>query len=264
MLELHFFFSESWSMLLLFILILVFLTSAEIAQMERIYECRYCNSLSFKDIRSLAYHLRVRHFVAEEVNMKGVLPHSDMLLCKVCNIYLDPGVKFMESSHQFTSYHLRNMGLSSAQSIAEPPVIQQKITETRTEFDDDDESFDGGGDGGDHLEDSANSERDALLNHDEDVPLTAKNLPDRLSTCTDWMHDRDEHFDTTGYEDVVGWVWNCPFDNDRFPFAESEGGMAQAALDPENYARYRAVHVIVERDLVADTESEVFSFFFVD
>jgi hypothetical protein len=76
------------------------------------------------------------------------------------------------------------------------------------------------------------------------------------------MLDRDEHFDATGYEDVVGWVWNCPFDNDRFPFAESEGGMAQAALDPENYARYRAVHVIVERDLVADTESEVFSFFF--
>jgi hypothetical protein len=206
----------------------------------------------------------VRHFVAEEVNVKGVLPNSDMLLCKVCNIYLDPGVKFMESSHQFTSYHLRNVGLSSAQSIAEPPVIQQQITEILAERDDDDVSFGGGGDGGDHLEDNETSERDALLHRDDLELLTGKHSPERPSTSTDWMLDRDEHFDATGYEDVVGWVWNCPFDNDRFPFAENEGGMAQAALDPENYARYRAVHVIVERDLVADTESEVCSFFFVD
>ena len=258
MLELQLFIiSESWSMLLLVILILIFDTVADINQMSSMYDCRYCNSFSFKDNRALASHLRVRHSVAEEVNVKGVVPTTDMLLCKVCNIYLDPGVKFMESSHQFTSYHLRNMGVSSTQSIAEPPVIQQRITEILAERDDDDDSFDGGGDGGDHLEDVGISERDALLHSAEDESLTAKHLPDRPSSSTDWMLDREEHLDDTGYEDVVGWVWNCPFDNDRFPYAESEGGMAEAALDPENYARYRAVHVFVERDSVADIETEV-------
>ena len=251
--------SESWSMLLLVILILIFDTVADINQMSSMYDCRYCNSFSFKDNKALASHLRLRHFVAEEVNVKGVVPNTNMLLllCKVCNIYLDPGVMFMESSHQFTSYHLRNMGVSSTQSIAEPPVIQQRITEILAERDDDDDSFDGGGDGGDHLEDIGISERDALLHSAEDESLTAKHLPDRPSSSTDWMLDREEHLDDTGYEDVVGWVWNCPFDNDRFPYAESEGGMAEAALDPENYARYRAVHVFVERDSVADIETEV-------
>jgi hypothetical protein len=249
--------SESWSVLLLVILIIISDTAVNINQMNSMYDCRYCNSFSFKDNRALASHLRVRHFVAEEVNVKGVLPNSDMLLCKVCNIYLDPGVKFTESSHQFTGYHLRNMGVTSTQSIVQPPVIQQQIPETRTESYDDGDSFDGGGDGGDHLEDNETSERDALLHRDDLELLTGKHSPERPSTSTDWMLDRDEHFDATGYEDVVGWVWNCPFDNDRFPFAENEGGMAQAALDPENYARYRAVHVIVERDQFADIENEV-------
>jgi hypothetical protein len=57
------------------------------------YECRYCTSLSFKDIRALQYHLRAHHFVAEVVNVKGILPRPDMLLCKVCNIYFVPGLK---------------------------------------------------------------------------------------------------------------------------------------------------------------------------
>jgi len=187
-------FSESWSVLLLVILIRISDTAVNINQMNSKYDCRYCNSFSFKDNRALASHLRVRHFVAEEVNVNGVLPNSDMLLCKVCNIYLDPGVKFMESSHQFTSYHLRNMGASSTQSIAEPPVMQQRITEILAERDDDDVSSDGGGYAGDHLEDNGTSERDALLHCDEDESALMKLLPDRPSTSTDWMLDRDELF----------------------------------------------------------------------
>jgi len=187
-------FSESWSVLLLVILIRISDTAVNINQMNSKYDCRYCNSFSFKDNRALASHLRVRHFVAEEVNVNGVLPNSDMLLCKVCNIYLDPGVKFMESSHQFTSYHLRNMGASSTQSIAEPPVMQQRITEILAERDDDDVSSDGGGYAGDHLEDNGTSERDALLHCDEDESAFMKLLPDRPSTSTDSMLDRDELF----------------------------------------------------------------------
>jgi len=186
--------SESWSVLLLVILIIISDTAVNINQMNSKYDCRYCNSFSFKDNRALASHLRVRHFVAEEVNVNGVLPNSDMLLCKVCNIYLDPGVKFMESSHQFTSYHLRNMGASSTQSIAEPPVMQQRITEILAERDDDDVSSDGGGYAGDHLEDNGTSERDALLHCDEDESAFMKLLPDRPSTSTDSMLDRDELF----------------------------------------------------------------------
>ena len=224
------------------------------------YECRYCTSLSFKDIKALRYHLRAHHFVAEEVNVKGTLPRLDMLLCKVCNIYLDPGLKYMESSHQFTRYHLRNMGSSSTQSAAQPPVTQQETTGIRTDSDDDvdnceqDISESGSGDNG---EEYGNPERDAMLPRGDQEALTAMHSQGRRKTTTDWMLDRDDQLDTSGYEDVVGWVWNCPFNNDLYPDAGTEGGMAEAALDPENYARYRAVHVLNERDSGDDTETEV-------
>jgi len=63
--------SESWSVLLLVILIIISDTAVDINQMNSMYDCRYCNSFSFKDNRALVSHLRVRHFVAEEVNMKA-------------------------------------------------------------------------------------------------------------------------------------------------------------------------------------------------
>ena len=224
------------------------------------YECRYCTSLSFKDIRALQYHLRAHHFVAEEVNVKGTLPRLDMLLCKVCNIYLDPGLKFMESSHQFTRYHQRNMGSSSTQTAAHPPVTLQETTGIQTDSDDDvdncEQDISGSG-SGDNGEEYRIPERDAMLLLGEDEALTEMHSQGRGKTTTDWMLDRDDQLDTTGYEDVVGWVWNCPFNNDLYPYSGTEGGMAEAALDPENYARYRAVHVLNERDSVADTETEV-------
>jgi hypothetical protein len=224
------------------------------------YECRYCTSLNFKDIRALQYHLHAHHFDAEEVNVKGTLPRLDMLLCKVCNIYLDPGLKFMESSHQFTRYHLRNTGISSTQTVAQPPVTLQETTGIRTDSDDDEDNYEqdisetGSGDNG---EEYGNPERDDSLPRGEHEAVTAMHSQGRRKTTTDWMLDRDDQVDTTGYEDVVGWVWNCPFNNDLYPYAGTEGGMAEAALDPENYARYRAVHVLNERDPVSDTETEV-------
>jgi len=166
----------------------------------------------------------------------------------------------MESSHQFTRYHLRNTGISSTQTVAQPPVTLQETTGIRTDSDDDEDNYEqdisetGSGDNG---EEYGNPERDDSLPRGEHEAVTAMHSQGRRKTTTDWMLDRDDQVDTTGYEDVVGWVWNCPFNNDLYPYAGTEGGMAEAALDPENYARYRAVHVLNERDPVADTETEV-------
>jgi hypothetical protein len=57
--------------------------------------------------------------------------------------------------------------------------------------------------------------------------------------------------------EIGGWVFNCPFNSDNFPFTGSVGGMGAAAQNPDNYARYRVVDQFLEQDVITGTEVEV-------
>ena len=242
--------------LALLLLISLFYIAAETIPMVSNFECRYCNSFSFTNIRQLQSHLRVRHFVAEEVNLKGMHPQSDMLLCKVCNIYLDPGLKFMESSHQFTTFHLRNMGSESMKSTQTSSQAWNIHKQAEDEYScDDGFAFDHGG--GEGTAEYCSSEGGTISNHGAAETLSPIRLQPPHIASMDWMPDRDDHVNTTGYEDVLSWVWNCPFNNDMFPYKEHDGGMSRAALDPDNYARYRAVHIFEQTDSDLGTRIEV-------
>ena len=74
----------------------------------------------------------------------------------------------------------------------------------------------------------------------------------------DWLPDREDFLGDSKKSTVVGWVFNCPFNHDDFPFTTWVGGMGAAAQDPDNYARYRAVHISLERQAgSAASETEV-------
>ena len=122
--------------------------AAELLRYNSTLHCRYCDILSIKNLKSLQYHVRTYHSVPESVNRKdglAVPPFPDMVLCTVCNLYLDRGLSFTGSSHQRSTFHAMNMGIVSLDSDLQFPAKKSR-TEC-TFLDGEDGDREGGGRG---------------------------------------------------------------------------------------------------------------------
>lgn len=65
--------------------------------------CQYCAIHTFTKTKDLDNHERRHHASAIGVNRRGRTASSDMELCSICNLYLDPGVTVAFSTHLRTS-----------------------------------------------------------------------------------------------------------------------------------------------------------------
>ena len=77
--------------------------------------------------KDLDNHERQKHAFAIGVNRRGRSASSDMELCTICNLYLDPGVSIAFSSHLRTSYHLHKLSEYQASSSFDAALSSSSI-----------------------------------------------------------------------------------------------------------------------------------------
>ena len=257
--------------------------AAEVLRYNSSLDCRYCKIFSFTNNKSLSNHLRRNHYDAEAVNRRdglAITPYTDMTLCKVCNIFLDRGLSYMKSSHQYTAYHLQNLSNDSMNPPTHVYAKKRRVGAAASTLSDGEDGGSGGSNSeiiaegdmnrGDHVSfTSFVEDEERYLDEDEaedeeeeeqegDQGREGEEL-DVKSRHHDWMAPhRDDHLVMKHMDpEIGGWVFNCPFNSDYFPFTGTVGGMGAAAQNPDNYARFRVVDQFTEHDVITGTEVDV-------
>jgi hypothetical protein len=202
--------------------------------------CQYCANHTFSKIKDLDNHERRQHAFAVGVNRRGRNASSDMELCTICNLYLDPGVSLAFSSHLRTSYHLHKLSeyqaSSSFDSHSSRAASDVDVTEVDVIA-----LFEKARDVHGFEDDNSGDECNKRL-LDENFGEDASDIPVDIGNIShvDWMRDRTDKYLYDLHPDI-GYVFLCPFNFDEWSDLRK---YPAAALNHDNYARYRFVNIV--------------------
>jgi len=209
--------------------------------------------------KDLDNHERQKHAFAIGVNRRGRSASSDMELCTICNLYLDPGVSIAFSSHLRTSYHLHKLSeyqasssfdaalsSSSIQNLAcADPIFVSHSSLAASDVDvtevDVIALFEKARDVHGYVDENTGDECSKRL-LDESFGEDDSSIPADIGNIShvDWMLDRNDKLLYDLHPDI-GYVFLCPFNFDEWSDLRK---YPAAALQPDNYARYRFVNIV--------------------